>query len=51
VRNVTQNATKRIMSTSSDLAVDFLSELLSWFSLVGEKMELNKIRYLIKITD
>ncbi|XP_078182456.1 putative protein kinase regulator ILITHYIA isoform X2 [Carex rostrata] len=43
VRKVTENATKRIISSSSGLAVDFLSELLSWLSLVGEKMELLKI--------
>lgn len=44
MRKVTENATKRIISSSSGLAVDFLSELLSWLSLVGEKMELLKIR-------
>ncbi|KAJ1694352.1 hypothetical protein LUZ63_011050 [Rhynchospora breviuscula] len=43
VRKVAQNATKRIISSSSGLAVDLLSELLSWLSLVGEKIEILKI--------
>ncbi|KAJ3693130.1 hypothetical protein LUZ60_012225 [Juncus effusus] len=40
VRNVAQDATKKILSHSSSLSVDFLSEFVGFLSLVGERISL-----------